>query len=93
MPIFAHLRQMQRISGLIYFPLNHAFPHFGLAAGLMYMPAKFKIRFLEPVDVSEYPPETADDPAEIQSIAEGIRTRIQLELDEMLGARRSVWFG
>ncbi len=93
MPIFAHLRVMQRLSGLIYFPLNHAFPHFGLAAGLMYMPAKFKIRFLEPLDMSEYPPETADDPAEIQAIAEGIRTRIQLELDQMLGARRSVWFG
>jgi 1-acyl-sn-glycerol-3-phosphate acyltransferase len=93
MPIFAHLRLMQRLSGLIYFPLNHAFPHFGLAAGLMYLPAKFKIRFLEPLDMSEYPPETADDPAEVQNIAERIRTRIQLELDEMLGERRSVWFG
>ena len=93
MPIFAHLRFMQRISGLIYFPLNHAFPHFGLAAGLMYLPAKFKIRFLEPLDMSDYPPETADDPAEVQSIAERIRTRIQLELDEMVGERRSVWFG
>jgi hypothetical protein len=29
----------------------------------------------------------------VQSIAERIRTRIQLELDDMLGARRSVWFG
>jgi 1-acyl-sn-glycerol-3-phosphate acyltransferase len=93
MPIFAHLRFMQRLSGLIYFPVNHAFPHFGLAAALMYLPAKFKIRFLEPLEMADYPPETADEPAEIQSIAEQIRTRIQLELDEMLGERRSVWFG
>ena len=93
MPIFAHLRLMQRLSGLIYFPLNHAFPHFGLAAGLMYLPAKFKIRFLEPLEMSDYPPETAEDPAEVQAIAERIRTRIQLELDEMVGERRSVWFG
>jgi len=93
MPIFAHLRPLQRISGLIYFPLNHAFPHFGLAAGLMYMPAKFKIRFLEPIDMSEYPLETADDPAEVQSIAEQIRTRIQLELEDMVSERGSVWFG
>jgi 1-acyl-sn-glycerol-3-phosphate acyltransferase len=93
MPIFAHLRFLQRISGLIYFPLNHAFPHFGLAAGLMYMPAKFKIRFMEPIDMAAYPPETAEDPAEVQAIAERIRTMIQLELDEMLGERRSVWFG
>jgi 1-acyl-sn-glycerol-3-phosphate acyltransferase len=93
MPIFAHMRFMQRVSGLIYFPLNHAFPHFGLAAGLMYMPAKFKIRFLDPVDMSAYPVETADDPAEVQSLAEEIRARIQLELDGMLRERRSVWFG
>jgi 1-acyl-sn-glycerol-3-phosphate acyltransferase len=93
MPIFAHMRLMQRLTGLIYFPLNHAFPHFGLAAGLMYLPAKFKIRFMEPLPTDEYPPEAAEDPAEVQAVAEQIRTRIQLELDDMLGARRSVWFG
>ena len=49
MPIFAHVPLLQRLTGLIYFPINHAFPHFGLAAGLMYLPAKFKIRFLEPI--------------------------------------------
>ena len=46
---------LQRITGLIYFPLNHAFPHFGLAAGAMYMPAKFRIRFLEPIDLPALP--------------------------------------
>jgi 1-acyl-sn-glycerol-3-phosphate acyltransferase len=93
MPIFAHLRPLQRISGLIYFPLNHAFPHFGLAAGLMYLPAKFKIRFLEPVDMSRYEPDVAEDAGAIQAIAEGIRARIQQQLEEMLSERRSVWFG
>ncbi|MDQ2938932.1 MAG: acyltransferase family protein [Actinomycetota bacterium] len=93
MPIFAHLRPLQRISGLIYFPLNHAFPQFGLAAGLMYLPAKFKIRFLEPVDMSEYGPEIAEDSGAIQAIAEEIRARIQVQLEEMLRARNSVWFG
>ncbi len=93
MPIFAHIRPLQRISGLIYFPLNHAFPQFGLAAALMYLPAKFKIRFLEPVDVSDYDPEVADDAAAIQSIAEGVRARIQLSLEDMLSERESVWFG
>jgi 1-acyl-sn-glycerol-3-phosphate acyltransferase len=93
MPIFAHLRFFQRLSGLIYFPLNHAFPHFGLAAALMYMPAKFKMRFMEPIDMAEHPPETAEDAGAIQSIAEEIRAQIQFELDEMLNDRRSVWFG
>jgi 1-acyl-sn-glycerol-3-phosphate acyltransferase len=93
MPIFAHMRFLQRLSGLIYFPVNHAFPHFGLAAALMYMPAKFKIRFMGPIDMAQYPLEVAEDAGEIQSIAEDIRTRIQLELDQMLAERRSVWFG
>jgi 1-acyl-sn-glycerol-3-phosphate acyltransferase len=93
MPIFAHLRPLQRVSGLIYFPLNHAFPHFGFAAGLMYLPAKFKIRFLEPIDISQYDPDVAEDAGAIQSIAEEVRARIQLQLEAMLSERRSVWFG
>lgn len=93
MPIFAHLKLLQKLSGLIYFPLTPSFPHFGLAAPLLYMPSKFKIRFMEPIDMSEYPPETIDDPAEIQVISERIRARIQRELDDMLEARESVWTG
>ncbi len=59
----------------------------------MYMPAKFKIRFLEPVDLSRYGPDDADDLALVQDIGEGVRTSIQLELDAMRASRRSVWFG
>ena len=93
MPIFAHVPLLQRLTGLIYFPVNHAFPQFGLAAALMYLPAKFKIRFLEPVDMSRYGPEDAEDVALVQRLSERIRTHIQEELDDLLLARRSVWFG
>jgi 1-acyl-sn-glycerol-3-phosphate acyltransferase len=93
MPIFAHVPLLQRLTGLIYFPVNHAFPHFGVAAGLMYLPAKFRIRFLEPVDLSGYGPEDADDVALVQQLAEDIRARVQAELDELVAARGSVWFG
>jgi 1-acyl-sn-glycerol-3-phosphate acyltransferase len=93
MPIFAHIPALQKLTGLIYFPVNHAFPQFGLAAALMYLPAKFKIRFLEPVDLAGYPPEDADDLALVQALGDQIRTRIQLELDDMRSSRRSVWFG
>jgi 1-acyl-sn-glycerol-3-phosphate acyltransferase len=93
MPIFAHVPLLQRLTGLIYFPINHAFPHFGLAAALMYLPAKFKIRFLEPVDLGRYGPEDAEDVALVQGLAEEIRGRIQGELDDLQAARRSVWFG
>jgi 1-acyl-sn-glycerol-3-phosphate acyltransferase len=93
MPIFAHIRPAQRLTGLIYFPFNHAFPQFGLLAGLMYLPAKFKIHILEPIETASYPPEAADDASLVQSIAEGVRGRIQSELDDMLAERRSVWLG
>jgi 1-acyl-sn-glycerol-3-phosphate acyltransferase len=93
MPIFAHLRTLQRMTGLIYAPLNHAFPWFGPLAGGMYLPAKFKIRFLDPIDMSKYPPDTVEDAAEVQMISERIRARISAALEEMLGQRRSVWLG
>jgi len=93
MPIFAHVPLLQQLTGLIYFPINHAFPHFGLAAGLMYLPAKFKLRFLEPVTLDGYGPRDADDIELVQSISEEIRTRIQLEVDRLTAERRSIWFG
>jgi 1-acyl-sn-glycerol-3-phosphate acyltransferase len=93
MPIFAHVPLLQKLTGLIYFPITPSFPHFGLAAPLMYMPAKFKIHFMKPIDMAEYPVETASDPARIQEIAERIRRGIQIELEEMLQDRESIWTG
>ncbi len=93
MPIFAHVPLLQRLTGLIYFPINHAFPHFGLLAGGMYLPAKFRIRFLEPVRFERHGPDAADDVAFVQQVADDIRAKIQDALNGMLGERRSVWFG
>jgi 1-acyl-sn-glycerol-3-phosphate acyltransferase len=93
MPIFGHVRPLQRLTGLIYFPFNHAFPHFGPLAAAMYLPAKFKIRFLDPIPMDEYPADAVDDAGLVQSIAEEIRGRIQSELDDLLAERGSVWLG
>lgn len=93
MPIFAHLKSLERLTGLIYAPLNHAFPHFGLLAGLMYLPAKFRLRFLEPVRTDQVGPEVAEDASAVQAIAEEVRARIQEQVDDMLAERTSVWFG
>lgn len=93
MPIFAHVNALQRLTGLIYFPINHAFPHFGLAAGMMYLPAKFKIRFLEPIALDGYGPRDADDLELVQRLGEQVRERIQDQVDRLIAERRSVWFG
>ena len=52
-PIFAQVPAMQKLTGLIYFPLTPTFPWLGPLGMLGYLPAKFKIRFLEPIDTVE----------------------------------------
>ena len=54
MPIFAHVGLLQRLTGLLYFPITPTFPHFGLLGFLGYLPAKFSIRFLEPVPTDQW---------------------------------------
>jgi len=93
MPIFAHVPLLERLTGLIYFPINHAFPHFGLAAGLMYLPAKFKITFLEPIELGDRNPSDADDLELVRSLSEEVRERIQDQVNRLISSRTSVWFG
>jgi hypothetical protein len=84
---------IQRLTGLLYFPITPTFPHFGLAGFVGYLPAKFKIRFLEPVPTDQWGEEPWQDRGLVQTVADEIRVRIQEELIDMLAHRRSVWFG
>jgi 1-acyl-sn-glycerol-3-phosphate acyltransferase len=93
MPAFAQLGALQRLTGLLYFPITPTFPHFGLLGFGGYLPAKFRIRFLEPIATDDLGEEPWEDRALVQEIAEEVRARIQEELIDMLGKRRSVWFG
>ena len=93
MPVFAQLGLLQRLTGLLYFPVTPTFPHFGLLGFLGYLPAKFRIRFLEPVPTDQWGPEAWHDPGLVQNVADDIRATIQEELYDMLGQRRSVWLG
>jgi 1-acyl-sn-glycerol-3-phosphate acyltransferase len=53
------------------------------------LPAKFRLRFLEPVRIE--PGES--DPGSLAALATDLRGLIQENLFEMLGARHSVWLG
>ena len=88
-PIFAHLRLLERLTGLLYFPLTPTFPHFGLTGMAGYLPAKFRIRFLEPIELDISP----DDRGGVHTAAESVRARIQENLFEMVGERDSIWLG
>jgi 1-acyl-sn-glycerol-3-phosphate acyltransferase len=90
-PIFAHLSPLQRLTGLLYAPLTPTFPHFGLLGMLGYLPAKFRIRFLEPIRFDEAGLEQQKNL--VQTVAHDIRARIQENLFAMLEQRKSVWFG
>jgi 1-acyl-sn-glycerol-3-phosphate acyltransferase len=90
-PVFAQLGLFKKLTGLLYFPITPTFPHFGLAGMLGYLPAKFKIRFLEPIRFDDEG--MHEDKALVQTVAHDIRATIQENLWDMLGARRSVWFG
>jgi len=90
-PVFAQVGLLKRLTGLLYFPVTPTFPHFGLLGMLGYLPAKFKLRFLEPIRFDEQGLE--GDKALVQTVAHDIRARIQENLWDMLAKRRSVWFG
>jgi 1-acyl-sn-glycerol-3-phosphate acyltransferase len=92
-PIFAHVNFMQRLTGLLYFPITPTFPWLGPLGMLGYLPAKFKIRFLEPIDTTQFGSEPWEDKALVQTLAQEVRARIQEGLGEMLAERKSVWFG
>ena len=90
-PIFAQVGLMRRLTGLLYFPVTPTFPHFGLLGMLGFLPAKFKIRFLEPIPFDEEGLE--NDKALVQTVAHEVRARIQENLWDMLASRKSIWFG
>jgi len=87
-PVFAHLGLPRRLGGLRPFPLTPTLPHLGPLGAAVYLPAKLRVRFLEPVRVDA----GGDDRATIQTVSEEARARIQETLFEMVGARDSVWY-
>jgi 1-acyl-sn-glycerol-3-phosphate acyltransferase len=90
-PVFAQVKPLQRLTGLLYFPITPTFPHGGLLGMLGYLPAKFKIRFLEPIRFDEEG--MHEDKALVQTVAHEVRARIQENLFDMVSKRKSVWFG
>ncbi|MBA2514374.1 MAG: acyltransferase family protein [Solirubrobacterales bacterium] len=92
-PAFAQLPLMKRLTGLIYFPITPTFPHGGVPGMLGFLPAKFLIRFLEPIPTDQWGEDAWEDRGLVQTVAEEVRARIQDELHDMLAKRRSVWFG
>ena len=61
-PKIAESRALARLTGAPFFPITPTFPALG-PAGLIPLPSRWRIEFCEPIDLSEHPPEAADDRA------------------------------
>lgn len=90
MPTVFRLPSAAKALGLPYVPVT---ANMLMGAPLMYLPAKFKLKVLDPVYFDEQPDKERYSRSRIMDESEAIRDRIQAALYEMLRERRSVWFG
>jgi len=70
----------------------HRVPSVPVAAPLP-LPAKFRIRFLEPIDTAPMAIASSDDPGLVARLSDDIRALIQENLLELVAERRSAWLG
>jgi 1-acyl-sn-glycerol-3-phosphate acyltransferase len=94
MPIITKVPAVARALRLPYFPitLNHLL--LGPVLGsLVYFPAKFKLRVLDPVHFDVEPDQDRYSRSRVMDEAEDIRVALQENLYDMLQNRRSIWFG
>ena len=61
--------------------------------GLVPLPTKWSLDFGDPIPVSEYGPQGAEDPILVNRLTQEVRATIQRMLDARLARRRSIWFG
>ena len=85
---------MARAIGLPYLPITLNQIIFGPVVGtFMYLPAKFRIRVLEPVHFDVEPERERYPRSRVMEEAEAIRVKLQEALYEMLRDRHDPWRG
>ena len=96
MPILWKSAPLAKLLGLPYFPITAnmiAFAGLGPLGAALPLPAKIKIRVLDPVSFDVEPDQPRYSRSLIMDESEHIRQRIQDALLDMLRNRESVWFG
>lgn len=92
MPILVKSRRLANLLGIPYAPITANMLMFGPLGLVTYLPAKFRIRVLEPVHFAAEPDQERYSRAKVMDASESIRTRIQDALYDMLRTRRSTWW-
>jgi 1-acyl-sn-glycerol-3-phosphate acyltransferase len=90
-PKLAESKALAKLLGAPFVPITPTLPWLG-PLGLIPLPSRWRIEFCEPIDLSEYPPEAADDRALLFEISERVRDTIQEQLYEALVRRGSAFF-
>lgn len=94
MPIVYNIAPLARLLRVPYAPVTANHLLFGpLLGSVLYLPAKFRLRVLDPVSFDVAADQPRYSRARIMDEAEHIRQQIQEALWDMLRERRSVWFG
>ena len=89
-PMIADGSAIARVIGAPFVPITPTFPWLG-PLGLVPLPSKWRIEFCEPLDISPYPPEAADDRRVVFDLSERVRESIQQKLYENLVKRGSAF--
>lgn len=85
-PKLGESEPLARLIGAPYFPVTPTFPLLG-PLGLLPLPSRWQIEFLEPVDLSGYGPGSSEDRALVFDVSEQVRERIQAALHRGLVER------
>jgi 1-acyl-sn-glycerol-3-phosphate acyltransferase len=96
MPILWKSPQIAKLLGIPYFPITAnmvAFAPLGPLGALLDLPAKIKIRVLDPVHFDVEPDQPRYSRSRIMDESEAIRHQIQQALHDMLRQRESIWTG
>jgi hypothetical protein len=93
MPTVAKSGRLAKALGVPYVPLTANMLLFGPLGLVFYLPAKFKLRVLDPVAFDVPPDQEIYPRSRVFDEAEAIRQRMQSSLYDMLRTRRSVWRG
>ena len=93
MPVLFRLPTLAKALGVPYFPITANLLTMGPLGIVMPFPAKMKLQVLDPVTFDVPPDQERYSKSRIMEESEGIRTRLQEAVFDMLRDRRSVWFG
>ncbi len=89
-PMLGDAGPLARAIGAPFVPLTPTFPWLG-PLGMVPLPSRWRIEFCEPIDISRYPAEAAEDRRVVFELSERVRETIQEKLYENLVKRGSAF--